>query len=301
MKCEWCGEEADIVYGSGRFCSARCARLFSISFCDPNEIKISICKKCGKEVQVKKHDRRVTLCSECRKNPCKICGRIDCDSQICKHHNINRTLKSLNKYFELDISKKGTVEIFDEIHKIEQKLRNLYYDNKLSTVEIAKLYKCPTHIITDTFKNYGITLRGSSEAVSLSFLEGRNNQPTSQTQYKTEWHKTWDGREVFLRSSYETDYANELDSEKIYYEVENLKVKYFDTQQNEYRCAIPDFYIPYTNTIVEIKSNYTLNLQNMKDKFQAYQKLGYSTKLILDHKEVDIETLNFTPTKATNF
>lgn len=42
--------------------------------------------------------------------------------------------------------------------------------------------------------------------------------------------------------------------------METLHIKYFDTQRNEYRCAIPDFYIPSKNEIVEIKSLYTLDL-----------------------------------------
>lgn len=38
--------------------------------------------------------------------------------------------------------------------------------------------------------------------------------------------------------------------------------------------------------MVEIKSNYTLNLQNMKDRFKQYKKKGYKVKLIVDHKEI---------------
>ena len=39
------------------------------------------------------------------------------------------------------------------------------------------------------------------------------------------------------------------------------------------------------------KSNWTLNLQNMKDKFFEYEKLGYMPHLILEHKEVDVDLL----------
>jgi hypothetical protein len=34
----------------------------------------------------------------------------------------------------------------------------------------------------------------------------------NETFFKTEHHKTWDNKEFYLRSSYETDYANELDT-----------------------------------------------------------------------------------------
>ena len=43
--------------------------------------------------------------------------------------------------------------------------------------------------------------------------------------------------------------------------------------------------------IVEIKSDWTLNIQEMKDKVKAYNDLGYNFKLILEHQEVDLNTL----------
>lgn len=58
-----------------------------------------------------------------------------------------------------------------------------------------------------------------------------------------------------------------------------------------YRCAIPDFYILDKNLIIEVKSNYTLDIQNMKDKFKQYTILGYNVKLVLEHKDVDLYTL----------
>lgn len=78
--------------------------------------------------------------------------------------------------------------------------------------------------------------------------------------------------------------------EKCYkeFEVENLRIKYFDSQKQDFRCAIPDFYLPKTNEIVEIKLNWTLNKQNMKDKFNAYVEQGYKPKLILNKQEVKI-------------
>lgn len=77
--------------------------------------------------------------------------------------------------------------------------------------------------------------------------------------------------------------------------MQNIWFKYiflnFDTQKQKYRCAIPDFYIPEINTIVEIKGNHTLDIQNMKDKFSAYKQLGYNTKLILENNEVNLYEL----------
>ena len=40
--------------------------------------------------------------------------------------------------------------------------------------------------------------------------------------------------------------------------------------------------------IVEIKSTYTLDLQNMKDKKKSYLENGYKFKCICDFKEIEI-------------
>lgn len=46
-----------------------------------------------------------------------------------------------------------------------------------------------------------------------------------------------------------------------------------------------DFHLTDSNTIVEIKSEYFYDEQNMKDKFQKYRELGYDCKLILENIE----------------
>jgi hypothetical protein len=94
-----------------------------------------------------------------------------------------------------------------------------------------------------------------------------------------------------LRSSYESDYASYLDKNKIVYEVESLRINYYDSQERKERIAIPDFYLPESNTIVEIKSSWTLDVINMIDKVKAYKENGYNFKLILEHKEVNIYSL----------
>ena len=133
-----------------------------------------------------------------------------------------------------------------------------------------------------------IPKRNYKESNKLAILNPNKYNREISYQYKSGWHTTWNDKEVYLRSSYELDYAKKLDEQQIDYEVEQLRIKYFNSILNEYKCAIPDFYIPSTNTIVEIKSNYTLNIQEMKDKFKAYKELGYNCKLICDHREMEI-------------
>ena len=69
--------------------------------------------------------------------------------------------------------------------------------------------------------------------------------------------------------------------------MEHLRIKYFDTQENQYRIAIPDFYLPESNTIIEVKATYWLDEINMQNKKASYANLGYKFKLYLDHQIID--------------
>ena len=72
------------------------------------------------------------------------------------------------------------------------------------------------------------------------------------------------------------------------YEIESIRVEYWDSQKNSYRVAIPDFYIPSENLIIEIKSEWTYDKINMIDKKREYDKHGFRFKLILEHNEVKL-------------
>lgn len=168
-------------------------------------------------------------------------------------------------------------------------LRKLYWDDNLTSSDLGKKFNYhSSNIVGNIFRYLNIKVRTIKENAQLCFLTGRIS-PASSQKYHTEWHTTWDNNSVYLRSSYETDFANELDKQKIHYDCESLRIKYFDTQRNEYRCAIPDFII--NNHIYEIKSNYTLDIQNMKDKFDAYKHAGYNSYLILEHKTTNLYSL----------
>ena len=108
------------------------------------------------------------------------------------------------------------------------------------------------------------------------------------SKFNSQWHKSWSGKDVYLRSSYELDYAKYLDKQKINYDVECLRILYYDNSSNNYRIAIPDFYLPDSNTIVEIKSQYWLNESNMKDKSVEYKKLGFNFQLIVEGKTINL-------------
>ena len=324
--CEYCGKQLKTLYATGRFCNKNCARAFSTKN-DKNQTKICKCKICGVNVEVgKRTTPSNVLCEKCKLEKAlnnkvkkhiikrnivksnkinkipytyvKVCKLTGLDETACancklKQLNICKTLTKMNTSKPLSILNLkyiGTPDVIDEILMQKQILENLYKQG-LSSTDINEIYngKRTEYLMHNILC---IPRRKLSDAIKNSFLMGKgkceHTLNIDDYQFKTEWHTTWNDNLVFLRSSYEIDYANELDEQKIDYEVENLRIKYFDTQRNEYRCAIPDFYLPNTNTIVEIKSTFTLDIQNMKDKVNAYKKLGYNFKLILEHKEEDL-------------
>lgn len=296
--CENCGKEHDGSYGSGRFCCKKCARSFSTKN-ETNKLKEANCIECGKKIYVNKRKSvAFCKCNECInkenkvKYNCVFNENIDCKCCFFKQNSIctgNKTsiiqkFKTLKKFFGFSF-----LSYNEAISKYIELQNNLQYliDSGYSSVDICKEFFGGSKFGNTVFKTLNVKTKSLSEAVANAFLQGKLGLLRN-----TEiWHTSWDNKEFYLRSSYELDYANELDDNKIKYEYENLKIKYFDTQRNKFRCAIPDFYLIDFNTIVEIKSVWTLDVQEMKDKVKAYKTLGYNFKLILEHHETNLDSL----------
>ena len=191
--------------------------------------------------------------------------------------------------FGFDKSVIGTERVITEFYRVRSIIENFYKVNSSNNEKLIETFSYtsgPANFMK-IIKSLNIESKSHNEAVANAWMLGRIQPVNAEGNYQYEcgWHTTWDNKEVYIRSSYELEYAQKLDNKQIKYEVESLRIKYFDTKENSYRCAIPDFYLPDTNTIVEIKSSWTYDEQNMKDKFKAYKELGYNTKLILDKVE----------------
>lgn len=300
LTCRKCGKtyykklhENDYNKGTySHFCSRKCAKSRIMT----NEIKEKISNSLKNSTRYKNVKERKKQQLQYNLEHTYYCGTKKLNDE---NPEISRrqSPKYFNKFipFGLDISKLYTCDFVNEYNKVKKILYNEYVINGLSPSDIYKKYDCKKHInhsetLLHVFKDMNFPIRSYKASTSNSWLQGKYNS-TKGFQYKQQWHTTWDNKEVFLHSSYELDYAKELDEQHINYDVECLRIKYFNNNDNEYHCAIPDFYLKDTNTIVEIKSSWTLNVQEMKDKFDAYKKMGYNCKLILDHKEIDLYSL----------
>lgn len=119
--------------------------------------------------------------------------------------------------------------------------------------------------------------------------------------FKDSIHLSWNNKSMYLRSGLELDYAKYLDSLRVDYDVEALRIPYFDSEKDKFRIAKPDFYISDTNTVVEIKSEFTYNYDNMKCRAKEYLNRKYKFVLVLDHKEYKVENIEDLPKQNKKF
>lgn len=218
---------------------------------------------------------------------CPICGTYHCNNSFCKSHNFQGIVGLVK--LGLDSTKIGTFEIFNEYNKIKNILYDLYWIQGLSLLDLRDKFNIGTeHFPTNILDFLGIERRTLTESQVNAIKQGKLNNIPQNFSFKNGKHITWDNKEVYLRSSYEFDYAEKLDSSRTVYEVESIRLTYFNRSKNREAVAIPDFYIPDTNTIVEIKSDYTLDIDEMIDKFNAYISSGYNPILILEKEEIDL-------------
>ena len=174
-----------------------------------------------------------------------------------------------------------------EFKKVQSMLYTEYHIHGESMLTIMKRFSIPsTRTMDILFRLFDIQSRSFSESQRLALELSRATPPTNIS-YQHIYHTTWYGDVVYLRSSYEQEYALALDQSKTKYLVEHMRIKYYDRDKKTYRIAVPDFYLPDSNTIVEVKSSYWLTEQEMKDKSDAYKALGFKFALYLDHKLIE--------------
>ena len=179
-----------------------------------HKTRIVKCSCCGKEIEVDRHigDNQIVYCNKCRKTKkfisrmkanakrehniilsdtevesnykyCKICGRLlnddlMCENEFCNEHNYN-CFDTLVKYFGFDKSKIGTEEVETEFNRVRSILYNMYWNESMSTTEIAKHfnYKYPGNLSNKVFKYLHIPSKSLSQATSENLKMGRFELP----------------------------------------------------------------------------------------------------------------------------
>jgi ribulose bisphosphate carboxylase small subunit len=251
--CENCKCIHDGTYGSGRFCSQKCAKTFSTRK-SINQLKEVQCIQCGTLILVgKRSDPLKCRCNDCKKPKCKWCGDVKCKRpDICKRYRVVNTMISK---FGFDESKIGTIQFCEEFERIRELIIEDYYEHDLSTNYLTTIYgfNQPEYVVK-FLKSIGIKLRNHSDVGLLSYKHGRHLISVN-LRFKTGWHTTWNNKKVFYRSSYELEYAQELDDRMVDYEMESIRIQYWDSIDKRIRTAIPDFFIHEENYVVERRDN----------------------------------------------
>lgn len=263
-----------------KFCSHSCSAKYGNSHRIISNITKEKISKSLKKTKVKK---------------CKICGQEHCTNrEVCNH-----TILWFNNLtcFGFNYDKIGTIDVYLEYYRIKELLLKEYYDNNLSPNDIAIKYSYnkKSENILHVLKSFNIKTRNLSESESNARLQGKCNAlitKVNKYQFKHGWHTTWNNKKIYYRSSYELNFAKKLDRQSINYECEFFRIKYWDSQKNKYRVAVPDFYIPLENKVYEIKSKVTFDKINMIDKFNEYNKIGLIPILILENIEYNHNSIH---------
>jgi hypothetical protein len=100
------------------------------------------------------------------------------------------------------------------------------------------------------------------------------------------WHETWDKKKVFYATYDELRFAKKLDILKTRYEINAIQIPYFDSFLGSERIAIPNFYLPDDNTLVEVRNDENYNRKEMHDRFSQYIKNGYDCILVYQLQQV---------------
>lgn len=299
--CLWCGKEFSPKREAQKFCSSSCAASYNNTKRD-KDYKTKLSKSLKK--YYKEHPKEIKgdfrwidgKRTRIKAKKCPICGSIDCERKgICKH--TKKFFENLI-YFGFDVNCLGTDKVFEEYERIKKIIEMEYFDKHLSPSDLKEKYHYPKTFenITQLLKAMGVKTRTLSTSQRNAILNGKNKLPTSEYDiklgFKQGWHTTWDGKKIFYRSGAELKYAELLDENKILYEVEALRIKYYDTEKKCERIAIPDFLLKNTNDIVEVKSRITFKKQNMKDKFKKYKELGYEPKMLYEGVMYNVDEID---------
>lgn len=275
--CLYCDKIIPFENRFNKCCCRSCAIAYGNKLRSKKNTKINLPKLIKEKIQKPK-----------KIHYCKFCGAIkgQCkDSFVCSKYQLYNNLEK----FGFNKNVIGTEQIINEFYRVKDIIEHEYKINRITDNELKEKYNYYSGISNfhKILKSLGIQTLNSSDANKKSIELGRLN-PGGYSHFHEYIHKSWNNNIYHMRSSYEDIYANELDRNHIEYDYENLRIKYWDSQLNEFRTYIPDFYLINDNIIVEIKSSYTLDKINVIDKKNACIQQGYKFKCICDFKEIEI-------------
>jgi len=140
MLCEFCKQEHDGKYGSGRFCCSTCSRKFSRNSDKDYNKKVN-CNDCGKIMVLNKRaSSLLSKCDECRSRPKGIKGKSKCIN--CKtYFDTTRKKTCSSKCAEIVLKNYRKAQI-KRITEFRRKLKSKAINYKGGKCIVCKYDKC---------------------------------------------------------------------------------------------------------------------------------------------------------------
>jgi hypothetical protein len=152
-------------------------------------------------------------------------------------------------------------------------LIELYVNQKKNILEISKIYNCGKSTIANYLKKYGIPL---IPWIRKSWIESMTGENSPKFGKLPSHGKKIKYKGIWMRSSWEVAYAKWLDEKEV-------KWQYESETFNLGKCTYtPDFYLPETDTYIEIKGWWR---DNAKKKFNLFKKLYLFKKITVLQKQ----------------
>lgn len=280
VKCEQCGKDHNGFYGSGRFCSAQCAKEF-----------IASKNKGAKNPKVKAHLDKLRLEGKLKYNKakygtwkCPVCNKIFetramLKTHIQQEHNVKIQFTVVDgkficpycgKGFEFSKSLGGHVSNCKmhpnkESHDIAHKQAGNTLKRRIAAGEV---------IPAQTGKSVSIEVR---QKISDSRIKTLDTNLKCGRRLDVKWYKVrnLNGVEYTVRGYWEENVALELNRRGILWE-RNKAVKY---RKDIIRNYVPDFYLPqFDNTFLEVKGYFP---QEDYEKMKLALEYNLTMKLFL--------------------
>lgn len=182
---------------------------------------------------------------------------------------------------------------YEDFIKKANLIHNKFYNYEKSILNGQKnkiIIICPKH--GDFTQRVSAHLSGQG-CPYCALDKKRNNPETQEKAIKNSFRRKDfilpSGRRITLQGS-EPQVLNDLlkiynENDIIFSKKDMPKINYID-KLGKYRRYYPDFYIPFKNLIIEVKSSFTyyIDRENINAKINSTKALGFDFKLIINDK-----------------
>jgi hypothetical protein len=165
---------------------------------------------------------------------------------------------------------------------------NLYVGQKMSCMQISKIYNCTQGHIREILIRHNINRRTKTENGVLVMQNPETQKKQWLSSLRCKDYMLPSGNVVKLQG-YEPQFLDYIFTNKILkdsqIEYNPKRIPYIEN--NKTRYYFPDFYIPHLNLIVEVKSKYILNkmqgVNNCMLKENATKAAGFDYIMVLEN------------------